>query len=83
LQQVRQYNPDAQILYTYGMVRDGLSEAIAEVVQQLQTEGDEKLHYLQLEQCQSWELNLNHTVATAYGSRGDAIIEKIKQITGW
>ena len=83
LKEVRQYNPDAQILYTYGLVRVGLSSSIEEVVHQLQNEGDEKIHYLQLTQCESWELNLNHTVSTAYTSRGDAIIEKIREITGW
>lgn len=83
LKDVRKNNPNAQILYTYGLVRTGLSEDIQEVIRQLQQAGDEKLHYLQLEQCQKWELNLNHTVSTAYPSRGEAIIEKISQITGW
>lgn len=83
LKEVRQYNPDAQIIYAYGMVRVKLSADIEAVVRQLQADGDDKLHYLQLEQCQAWELNLNHTVSTAYGSRADAIIEKIRQVTGW
>ena len=83
LKEVRQYNPDAQIVYAYGMVRVKLSGAIESVVDQLRAEGDGKIHYLQLEQCQSWELNLNHTVAAAYVSRGEAIIEKIREITGW
>lgn len=83
LKEVRQYNPDAQIIYAYGLVRKGLSETISSVVTQLSNEGDEKIHYLQLEQCQSWELNLNHTVASAYASRGEALIEKVKEITGW
>ena len=76
-------NPDAQILYTYGLVRAGWSEDIQAVIAELQQEGDSKLHYLQLESCQKWELNLNHTVEKAYESRGEAIIEKIKEITGW
>ena len=83
LQEVRQYHPDAQILYTYGLVRTGLSSHIEAVVTQLQNQGDEKLHYLQLTQCEQWELNLNHTVASAYASRGEEIIEKIRQITLW
>ena len=83
LKELRRYHPDAQILYTYGLVRVGLSEDISQVVCQLQDEGDEKIHYLQLEQCQKWELNLNHTVSSAYASRADAITEKIRQITGW
>lgn len=83
LQEVRQYHPDAQILYTYGLVRTGLSPHIEAVVTQLQNQGDEKLHYLQLTQCEQWELNLNHTVASAYASRGEEIIEKIRQITLW
>lgn len=83
LQEVRKNNPDAQILYTYGLVRVGLSKHIQTVIAELQKAGDANIHYLQLEQCQSWELNLNHTVSTAYTSRGEAIIQKIKEITGW
>lgn len=83
LTQLRQYYPNAQILYTYGLVRVGLSEDIAAVVDQLRSEGDDNIHYLQLAQCESWELNLNHTVSTAYTARGDEIIEKIREITGW
>lgn len=83
LKEVRQYNPQAQILYTYGLVRIGLAEDISQVISRLRDEGDEKIHYLRLEQCQKWELNLNHTVSTAYTSRGDAIIQKIREITGW
>ena len=83
LKEVREFHPDAQILYTYGLVRTGLSEDIQTVIGQLREAGDEKIHYLQLEQCQKWELNLNHTVSTAYVSRGDAIIQKIREITGW
>ena len=83
LKVVRQHNPDAQIVYAYGMVRIGLSGDIEAVVSRLQAEGDNRIHYLQLEQCQSWELNLNHTVSTAYTSRADALIVKIEEITGW
>ena len=83
LKDVRAKNPDAQILYTYGLVRTGKSEDIQAVIRQMQDAGDEKIHYLQLEQCQKWELNLNHTVETAYVSRGEAIIEEIRRITGW
>ena len=83
LKDVRQYNPNAQIVYAYGLVRIGLSADIEAVVNRLQAEGDNRIHYLQLEQCQSWELNLNHTVSTAYTSRADALIEKIGEITGW
>jgi len=83
LQGLRQIHPDAQILYTYGLVRTGLSQHIQAVVEQLRNEGDEKIHYLQLSQCEKWELNLNHTVASAYVQRGEAIIEKIREITLW
>lgn len=83
LKEVRQYNPDAHIVYAYGLVRVSLSESIESVVTQLRNDGDERIYYLQLEQCQSWELNLNHTVASAYVSRGEALIEKIEEVTGW
>lgn len=83
LKVVRHHNPDAQIVYAYGMVRVGLSGDIEAVVTRLQAEGDNRIHYLQLEQCQAWELNLNHTVSSAYGSRAEALIGKIKELTGW
>lgn len=83
LKEVRQYHPHAHIIYAYGLVRIGLSDTIASVVEELRSEGDSKLHYLQLEQCQAWELNLNHTVSSAYTSRGEALIDKISEITGW
>ena len=83
LKELRLLHPNAQLLYTYGLVRTGLSQQIQAVITQLQNEGDDSIHYLQLTQCEQWELNLNHTVASAYGSRGAAIIEKIRQITGW
>lgn len=83
LKELRQIHPDAQILYTYGLVRTGLSQEIQAVITQLRSEGDENIHYLQLSQCEKWELNLNHTVASAYEERGEAIIEKICQITLW
>ena len=83
LKELRQYYPNAQLLYTYGLVRTGLSEEIQAVITQLQNEGDDHIHYLQLTQCEKWELNLNHTVASAYDSRGEEIIDKIRQITGW
>ena len=83
LKEVRQYNPNAKIIYTYGLVRVTLSGAIEAVVNQLRAEGDQNIHYLQLTKCESYELNLNHTVEKAYVSRGEAIIEKIKEVTGW
>ena len=83
LKEVREKNPNAQIIYAYGLVRTRLSGAIEAVVDQMRSEGDSKIHYLQLKQCEAWELNLNHTVAKAYTSRGEAIIDKIEEITGW
>ena len=83
LKEVRQHNPNAQIIYAYGLVRVNLSDSIEAVVNQLRSEGDAKIHYLQLAKCESYELNLNHTVEKAYVSRGEAIIEKIKEVTGW
>lgn len=83
LEQVRASNPNAQILCAYGMVRTGLSKNIEQAVNELRDAGDQNIHYLQLAKCQKWELNLNHTVRSAYEPHGEAIIEKIKEITGW
>lgn len=85
LKTVRQKNPDAQIIWAYGMRNDKMTAqvdaAIQAAVAQLQTEGDSKMHYLALPLAA--DMHLNHPTAAAYAPSGELLIEKIEEITGW
>ena len=85
LKTVRLKNPNAQIIWAYGMRNDKLTAqvdaAIQAAVAQLQTEGDSKMHYLALPLAA--DMHLNHPTAAAYEPSGELLIEKIEEITGW
>ena len=85
LKTVRQNNPNAEIIWAYGMRSDKktaeVDTAIQAAVAQLSAEGDSRVHYLALPL--ATELHLNHPTAAAYGPSGALLIEKIQEITGW
>lgn len=85
LKTVRRKNPNAQIIWAYGMRSDKMTAevdaAIQAAVAQLQTEGDSKVHYLALPLAN--DMHLNHPTAAAYEPSGELLIEKIEEITGW
>ncbi len=81
---VRAKNPNAEIIYAYGMMSAGWTAQIKQVVTELRDAGDTHITYLQLKACSGKELGIaSHPTADAYISRGDAIIELIEQLTGW
>ncbi len=81
---VRAKNPNAEIIYAYGMMSAGWTAQIKSVVNDLRSSGDTHITYLQLKACSGKELGIaSHPTADAYISRGDAIIELIEQLTGW
>ena len=85
LKTVRLKNPNAQIIWAYGLRSDKMTAqvdaAIQAAVAQLQTEGDSKMHYLALPLAA--DMHLNHPTAAAYEPSGELLIEKIEEITGW
>ncbi len=83
LKDVRKYNPNAEILYTYGLTTTKFASDMKAVVNELRTEGDTHINYMDLATCSSAEKAIGHPIASAYVSRGEAIIEKLKEITGW
>ncbi len=83
LKDVRRYNPDAEILYTYGLTTTKFASDMQMVVSELRNEGDKKINYMTLDSCMTDEKALGHPKAEAYGPRGDAIIKKLETITGW
>lgn len=82
LQLVRQKNPNATIIWAYGMRNDKMTtevdKALAEVIAGW---GDDNVYYLQLDL--ATEMHLNHPTAAAYAPAGEKLIEKIEEITGW
>ena len=82
LQLVREKNPNAKIIWAYGMRSDKMTTqvdaALSEVISAL---GDPNVYYLQLELAE--DMHLNHPTANAYAPAGEKLIEKIEEITGW
>lgn len=83
LKDVRAYNPNAEIVYAYGLMTTKYSEDIYDVIEELKTEGDSHIAYLRLVTCTDSEKQIGHPTAEAYVSRGNMIIAKIEQMTGW
>ena len=81
---VRAKNPNAEIIYAYGMMSAGWMAQIKSVINDLRAAGDTHITFLQLEACKANEKGIaSHLTAESYISRGDAIIELITQLTGW
>lgn len=82
---VRAHNPNAQIIWAYGLRKDNrtadVAAAIEAAVAQLGAEGDGNVHYLPL--ALAADMHLNHPTADAYEPSGELLIEKINEITGW
>ncbi len=81
---VRAKNPNAEIIYAYGMMSAGWMAQIKSVVNELRSAGDTHITFLQLKACDANEKGIaSHPTAESYISRGDALIELITQLTGW
>jgi len=83
LKDVRKYNPNAEIIYAYGLMTTKFATDMATVVDELKAEGDAHISFLRLPTCQSNEKQIGHPTAKAYVSRGEMLITKIEQLTGW
>lgn len=89
IQLVRSNNPNAQILWAYGMRHiEGTDVKHVEVGERIQAAiaelNDPEVYYLQLDAVDTkTQLHITHPIASAYAPSGEAIIEKIAEITGW
>ncbi len=83
LKQVREKNPNAEIIYAYGLTTKKWAPQMQEVIAELNAEGDNKISFLELKICIAKEMYLSHTKAEAYETRGNQIIEVIEQKLGW
>lgn len=82
---VRQKNPNAQIIWVYGLRSDKMTAQVAAAIEaavaRVSNEGDDHVHYLPL--ALATDMHLNHPTAAAYAPSGERLIEKIEEITGW
>ena len=82
---VRSNNPNAQIIWAYGLRNDKktaeVDAAIQAAVAQVNAEGDSNVHYLHLDLAS--DMHLSHPTAAAYEPSGEKLIAKIQEITGW
>lgn len=90
IQMVREKNPNAKILWAYGMrdlrpSTDPLHDEAGEIIEAAIAElNDPNVYYMLLESVDpNTEIHLTHPIASSYVARGEAIIEKIEEITGW
>lgn len=82
---VREKNPNAQIIWAYGMRNDKMTTQVAAAIEgaiaQINSDGDSQVYYQALPL--ATDMHLNHPTAAAYAPSGENLIEKISQITGW
>ena len=83
LKDVRAKNPDAEIIYAYGMMTTKYLKDMQTVVEELAAEGDSHIRFVKLQSCSTTERAINHPTAEAYISRGVALMEAITDATGW
>ncbi len=86
LELIREKNPDALIVWTYGIMGSGRVEAIKAAIAQLNAAGDENIYFLPLDRISppTEETGLgNHpTVATSINRSFD-LVKFIAEKTGW
>ena len=85
LKRVRECNPNAHILWCYGLMTTRLEPVIQEAVA-LAAETDDKIHYLALTPialAQGEVGTCGHPNVRAHRRAAAALIQKISEITGW
>ena len=85
IKSVRAKNPNAQIIWAYGLRTDKMTTEVAAAIEaavaQINGEGDNNVYYLALPVAA--DMHLSHPTAASYAPAGEKIIEKIKAITEW
>ena len=80
---VREKNPDAYIVYAYGMMTTKFSENIQAVIDEMRTNGDEKICFLPLAKITDSERTVSsHPSLSAHMDRAAVLIEKLQELLG-
>ncbi|MCQ2427309.1 MAG: GDSL-type esterase/lipase family protein [Clostridia bacterium] len=83
LKEVRELNPNSEIIWTYCLTNSGEHTAIKSAVEQFAAEGDAHVSYFRLTPCTEAEKALGHPLAVAYEKRAQSLIDVIAEKTGW
>jgi len=83
---VREYNPNAVIIWAYGMMIDADSDLFEQAVANVKAKGDNNVYYLQLPlmngSTEGVGVGSHPTIAT-HEKAGDVLADYISAITGW
>lgn len=86
LELIRQNNPNAEIIWAYGIMGSNRSSAIKAAIAELNAAGDNKISYFALDAINSEKEGLgsgNHPTVTTAVNRSMDLAEYIAQRTGW
>ena len=86
LQLVREKNPDAIIIWAYGIMGNTRQAALQEAVEQVNSNGDEKVYYLPLDEIVGTTEGIgaaNHPTIQTHINRSKDLAQFIADKTGW
>ncbi len=83
LKQVREKNPDAVIIWAFGLINTKFAPNIEAGVKEMNEAGDDKIYYLAFDGVDSSEIHLGHPLRSAYVKSADRLIDFISEVTGW
>jgi len=83
IKQIRALNPNAEIIWTFGLTGSTEAHAIKSAVEQVVAEGDTHVTYFKLSPCKESEKALGHPLAAGYAARAQSVIDVVAAATGW
>lgn len=84
LQQVHAAYPKAKILWTYGMMRQNLSQSLSDAVETFRQESGADVRFALMQPASGQELGaVGHPNEAAHRRFADALIPEITALTGW
>lgn len=83
IKEIRELNPDAEIIWTYGLTTTSLMKPIKDAVEEIRAGGDTKVSFFQFDICRGADLALGHPTSWGYSARAESLIAAIAAATGW
>lgn len=83
LKDVRAKNPNAEIIWAYGLTTLKFYQSMQAAVTELNNAGDAKVHFLMLDTCTGAEKALGHPTEAGYKKSTASLISTIASLTGW
>ncbi|MBO4321898.1 MAG: hypothetical protein J5919_02775, partial [Clostridia bacterium] len=83
IKEIRELNPDAEIIWTYGLTTTSLMKPIKDAVEEIRAGGDTHVSFFQIDTCRGADLALGHPTSWGYSARAESLIAAIAAATGW